>query len=295
MDYQTLKYQVEEGILTLSLHRPEQLNAFTVTMSKELIAAYDRASQDDQIRVIVLTGSGKAFCAGMDLSHEGNVFGLDESLHPTLDDVTARRFDPEISEGVMDTGGQVTLAMYRCTKPIIAAINGAAVGIGATMTCAADIRFISEQARVGFVFSKLGIVPEACSSWFLPKIVGVSRALEWTYRADILAAQELQDGGFVKAVLSPEELLPEAYRLAKTIASRAPVSIALIRQMMYHNSAQASPVEAHKVESLGMFYSSLQDGNEGVQAFLEKRPSQFQSRVSDGMPDFYPWWDSADS
>jgi len=293
MTYKTIEYRVENSILTLSLSRPEQMNAFTVEMSKELIAAYDRASQDDEVRAIVLTGAGKAFCAGMDLNPEGNVFGLDESLNPTLADVTERRHEPKIKEGLMDTGGQVTLAMYRCTKPIIAAINGAAVGIGATMTCAADIRFASEKARVGFVFSKLGIVPEACSTWFLPKIVGISQALEWTYRADILSAEELKEGRFIKAILAPDDLLPEAYRLAATFVSRAPVSIALIRQMMYHNSAQPSPLEAHKIESLGMFYSSVTDGKEGVNAFLEKRPTEFKSKVSQDMPEFYPWWEES--
>ena len=293
MTYKTIEYRVENSILTLTLSRPEQMNSFTVEMSKELIAAYDRASQDDEVRAIVLTGSGKAFCAGMDLNPEGNVFGLDESLNPTLADVTERRHEPKIKEGLMDTGGQVTLAMYRCTKPIIAAINGAAVGIGATMTCAADIRFASEKARVGFVFSKLGIVPEACSTWFLPKIVGISQALEWTYRADILSAEELKDGRFIKAILAPDDLLPAAYRLAATFVSRAPISIALIRQMMYHNSAQPSPLEAHKIESLGMFYSSVTDGKEGVNAFLEKRSTEFKSRVSQDMPEFYPWWEES--
>ena len=293
MTYKTIEYRVENSILTLTLSRPEQMNAFTVEMSKELIAAYDRASQDDEVRAIVLTGAGKAFCAGMDLNPEGNVFGLDESLNPTLADVTERRHEPKIKEGLMDTGGQVTLAMYRCTKPIIAAINGAAVGIGATMTCAADIRFASEKARVGFVFSKLGIVPEACSTWFLPRIVGISQALEWTYRADILSAEELKEGRFIKAILAPDDLLPEAYRLAATFVSRAPVSIALIRQMMYHNSAQPSPLEAHKIESLGMFYSSVTDGKEGVNAFLEKRPTEFKSKVSQDMPEFYPWWEES--
>lgn len=291
MQYETIQYQLENNILTLVLNRPEKMNAFTVQMSRELIQAYDRASQDDDVRVIVLTGNGKAFCAGMDLNPDGNVFGLNESLQPTMEDVQKRANDNEIKHGVMDTGGQVTLAMYRCTKPIIAAINGAAVGIGATMTLAADIRLASTNARIGFVFSKLGIVPEACSSWFLPRIVGISQALEWVYRGDVLEVEEAKNGGLLKSVHAPENLLDEAYTLAGKMLQRAPVSIALMRQMMYRNSAQADPRAAHEVESLAMFYTSQEAGKEGVNAFLEKRPAKFVQKVSQNMPEFYPWWE----
>ena len=291
MNYQTIRFEVREGILTITLHRPEQMNAFTPEMANELIDAFQRASTDDAIRAVIVTGAGKAFCAGMDLSAPGNVFGLDESLRPTLEDLHERLDDPPIVHGVRDTGGRVTLAIYECTKPVICAINGAAVGIGATMTLAMDIRLASEKARIGFVFGKIGIVPEACSSWFLPRIVGIQQALEWVYTADIFDAQEALRGRLVKAVYPPEQLLEEARKLAhKIVDNRSPVAVALTRQMLYRNSAQAHPVEAHRVDSLGMFYTSIADGKEGVRSFLDKRPPEFSSRASVDLPLFYKEW-----
>ncbi len=290
MDYNTLRYEVADNILTLTLNRPEQLNAFTVEMANELIAAFERASEDDEVRAVVVTGEGRAFCAGMDLSVEGNVFGLNEDLRPTLADMEGRLEDPEMIAGVRDTGGRVTLAIYDCKKPVIAAINGAAVGIGATMTCAMDIRLASEKARIGFVFNKIGITPEACSTWFLPRIVGISQALEWVYSAEILDAEAARAGGLVKAVVAPEDLLEEAYAIARRIAAFSPVSIALTRQMMYRNAAAPSPLDAHKVDSLAIFYASLDSGKEGVASFLEKRDAKFTDRASTDMPPFYPWW-----
>jgi enoyl-CoA hydratase/carnithine racemase len=288
--YETLRYEVADGILTLWLSRPESLNAFTVTMADELESAFDRASADDDVAAIVVTGEGRAFCAGMDLSSEGNVFGLDETQRPTMADVTDRFDDPAIIEGVRDTGGRVSLAVYRCTKPVIAAINGAAVGIGATMTLPMDVRIASEKARIGFVFGRLGIVPEACSTWFLPRIVGISRALELVYSADILDAHQALDAGLVREVVPAEELLPTAYALARRfVEGRSQVATALMRQMMYRNSAQPDPVVAHQVESLAMFYASIGDGKEGVAAFLEKRAAEFTSQASTDMPPFYPW------
>ncbi len=291
MTYNTLDYTVQDGILTLTLNRPEQMNAFTVEMANELVAAFNRASDDDAVRAIVVTGAGKAFCAGMDLSKPGNVFGLDEQQQPTLKDMHERLDDPAIFDGVRDTGGRVTLSIYNCKKPVIGAINGAAVGIGATMTLAMDVRLASEKARIGFVFGKIGIVPEACSSWFLPRIVGISQALEWCYSGDILTAEEARAGGLVKAVLPPDQLLPEAYKLAKKfVENRSPVAIALARQMLYRNSAQPHPVEAHKIDSLAVFYTSLKDGKEGVSSFLEKRAPAFKSQASTDMPAFYKDW-----
>ena len=291
MSYNTLRYETADCILTLTLNRPEHLNAFTVEMGHELIEAFNRASNDDDVRAIVVTGQGKAFCAGMDLSVDGNVFGLNEALTPTMEDMDKRMDDPEIVAGVRDLGGRVTLAIYDCNKPVIAAINGAAVGIGATMTCAMDIRLAAEHARIGFVFNKIGITPEACSSWFLPRIVGISQALEWVYSADVLKAEQALAGKFLKAVVPADQLLEEAYTIARRIAQHSPVAIALTRQMMYRNAAQPHPIEAHKVDSLAIFYTSLNSGKEGVQSFLDKRPANFTQRTSTDMPPFYPWWE----
>lgn len=288
--YNTLDYRVDQRILTLTLNRPEQMNAFTVEMANELVHAFNRASEDDDVGAIVVTGSGKAFCAGMDLSVPGNVFGLDETQEPTLDDMHERLDDPAIHDGVRDTGGRVTLAIYECKKPVIAAINGPAVGIGATMTLAMDIRLASEKARIGLVFGKIGIVMEACSSWFLPRIVGMQQALEWVLSADIFDGHEAQRGGLVKAVYPPEQLLEEAYKLAHKFAdNKSPVATAIMRQMLYRNSAQPHPLEAHRIDSLGMFYTSIGDGKEGVKSFLEKRAPEYAGKASQ-MPPFYPWW-----
>ncbi|MGQ9427412.1 SlyX family protein [Gilvimarinus sp. F26214L] len=290
MQYNTLKTSNDRGVLTLTLNRPEQLNAFTVEMARELIDFFEAVNRDDEVKAIVVTGAGRAFCAGMDLSAEGNVFGLDESLRPRMSDMEQRFDDPAIVDGVRDTGGRVSLAIYNCCKPVIAAINGAAVGIGATMTLPMDIRLASDKVKVGFVFGKLGIVPEACSTWFLPRLVGLSQALEWVYTADIFDAQEAQRGGLVKEVVPGDQLLEAAHALARKIVdARSPVAVALARQMLYRNSAQRHPVEAHKVDSLAMFYTSIGDGKEGVESFLHKRAPQFTSRVSRDMPPFYPW------
>ncbi len=289
MAYNTLLWEVEDRVLTLTLNRPEQMNAFTVEMAHELIDAFERASEDDAVGAVVVTGAGRAFCAGMDLSAPGNVFGLDESQTPTLADMHDRLDDPAIVDGVRDTGGRVTLAIFNCKKPVIAAINGAAVGIGATMTLAMDIRMASEKARIGFVFGKLGIVPEACSSWFLPRLVGPQQALEWVLSAEIFDAAEALRGGLARSVHAPETLVADAQALArKFIAGRSPVAVALARQMLLRNAAQPHPLEAHRIDSLAMFYASIGDGKEGVAAFLEKREPQFTGRASQ-MPPFYPW------
>ncbi len=290
MNFKTIKYEIKDFILTITLNRPDALNAFTTEMANELIEAFNQASEDDDIRAIVVTGEGRAFCAGMDLSVEGNVFGLDEDYEPTLNDMNSKLDDPEFINGVRDTGGRVALAIYECKKPVIAAINGAAVGIGATMTCAMDIRLASEYARIGFVFNKIGITPEACSTWFLPRIVGISTALEWTYTGEILKPEVAHAAGYVKGVYPANVLLEEAYKIARKIAEHSPVAIALTRQMMYRNSAKDHPLEAHKVDSLSIYYASLKDGKEGVASFLEKRSPEFKQKASTDMPDFYPWW-----
>lgn len=290
MKYKTIDYTTQDSILTLTLSRPDHMNAFTTEMSHELIDAFSRASDDDAVGAIVITGAGKAFCAGMDLNSAGNVFGLNESLNPTLHDMRERSHEMEIEDGVRDSGGRVVLAMYDCKKPIIGAINGAAVGIGATMACAMDIRLASEKARVGFVFNKIGITPEACSSWFLPRLVGMQTALEWCYTAEILSAETLLKERFVKAVYAPEDLLNKAYALAARMVNFSQVSMALTRQMMYRNSAQDHPMKAHEVDSLAIYYASQNSGKEGVQSFLDKRAPNFTQKASTDMPSFYPWW-----
>ena len=292
MDYQynTLHTALDQGVLTLTLNRPEQMNSFTVEMANELVDFFTKASEDDVIGAIVVTGAGRAFCAGMDLSREGNVFGLDESLQPTLQDLQERGEEPRIKDGVRDTGGRVTLSIFECKKPVICAINGAAVGIGLTMTLAMDIRLASNKAKMGFVFGKLGICNEACSSWFLPRIVGIQQALEWVYTADIFGAEEALTGRLVKAVYPADQLLAEAHALAlRMIKGKSPIATALMRQMMYRNSAAPHPRDAHNVDSLAMFYTSIADGKEGVNAFLEKRDADYTGRAS-MMPSFYPWW-----
>jgi len=287
VNYSTIDYRVENHILTLLINRPDAMNAWTVEMCDEMVHAFNRASDDDDVRVVVVTGAGKAFCAGMDLSTGGNVFGLDESKTPTM----AEMEDYQDMTGVRDTAGRLTLAIYECKKPVIGAINGAAVGVGATMICAMDIRLASEKARVGFVFGKIGIVAEGCSTWFLPRIVGMQQALKWMLSAEIFDAQDALAGGFVSEVCEPDNLLPRAYEMARQIADNcAPVSAALMRQMLYRNSAASHPAEAHKVESLAVFYTSQVDGKEGVAAFLEKRKADFPAQASNGMPPFYPWW-----
>jgi enoyl-CoA hydratase/carnithine racemase len=287
----TIDYDIgDDGVLLITLNMPERMNAFTVQMADELEQAFRDANSDDNVRAVIVTGAGRAFCAGMDLSVKGNVFGLDERLRPTIDDMRHRIGDPAIARGVRDTGGRVTLAIYECRKPVIGAINGAAVGIGATMTLAMDVRIASDTARFGFVFGRLGITLEACSSWFLPRIVGLQQALEWIYSADIFDAQEALRGRLVRSVHSQDTLLDDARRLAlKFVDGRSPVATALARQMIYRNSAQSHPLDAHRVESLAMFYTSIGDGKEGLAAFLEKRAPAFSGKAS-VLPPFFPWW-----
>jgi len=291
MDYSTIRYEVEDdGILVVTLNRPDKLNAFTVEMCEELIDAFGRASGDDAVRAVVVTGEGRAFCAGMDLSVGGNVFGLDESMNPTIEDLRENPDDPALVKGVRDTGGRVTLAIYDCLKPVIGAINGVAVGIGSTMLLPMDFRFASEKARFGFVFGRIGITLEACSSFFLPRIVGIEQALEWAYRAEIFDAAEAHAKGLVRAVVPAESLLDEAKTFARSLVTdRSPVSVALIRQLINRNAPMETPWDAHLTESLAVFYSSQEDGREGVRAFNEKRPAQFTGKASQ-MPPFFPWY-----
>jgi enoyl-CoA hydratase/carnithine racemase len=290
--YATLATRLADRILTVRLNRPDRLNAFTVEMAQELEALFRSVSDDDAVGAVIVTGEGRAFCAGMELGSEGNVFGLDGTQRPTLADMRDRLDAPEIRDGVRDTGGRVTLAIFDCKKPVIAAINGAAVGIGATMTLAMDFRLASASARIGFVFGKLGIVPEACSSWFLPRLVGEQTALEWVLTAEILTPDQALAGGLLRSVhADSESLLAEATALARRIVeARSPVAIALARQMIRRNPALPHPLAAHRIDSLAMFYTSLGDGQEGVAAFKAKRPPAFTGKASE-MPPFYPWWE----
>lgn len=289
MKLTTLKTQTTRGILIVTLNRPDSLNAFTVTMADELEFVFRQVNDMDDVRAVVVTGAGKAFCAGMDLGVDGNAFGLDESLAPQMEAMEDLH-SPALSR-VRDTGGRVTLAIYDCRKPVIAAINGAAVGIGATMTLAMDARLVADRGRIGFVFGKLGIVPEAASSWFLPRIVGIDTALDLTYSAAILSADQALEIGLVRSVLPEEALMDEALELAdRWTGGRSPVAMALTRQLIYRNSAARHPVEAHKTDSLAVFYTSIADGAEGVSAFREKRRPEFQATASGDMPPFYDDW-----
>ena len=279
MNFEHIKYEVADRILTITLNRPEKLNAFTGLMSKELIEAFDLADEDDDVRAIIVTGEGRGFCAGADLSSGGD------------------SFDSEAAKGGIDdhrdSGGTVTLRIFESKKPIIAAINGPAVGIGATMTLAMDIRLASEKAKIGFVFARRGITAEAASSWFLPRIVGIGQALEWTMPGRVFTAWEALEGRLVGSVLKPENLLPAANKIAREIADNtSAVSVALTRQMMWKMLGADHPMEAHKIDSKCIYYMGMAaDSYEGVTSFLEKRPAKFTMKPSVDMPDFYPWWE----
>ena len=283
MAYSTILYEVEDNVLTLTLNRPDKLNAFTRDMMHELINAFDKADEDDNVRAIIITGAGRGFCAGADLSVGADTFNADI------------REDRE-SGLQRDGGGLLTLRIFESKKPVIAAINGPAVGIGATMLLPMDIRICSTDAKIGFVFSRRGIVPEACSSYFLPKIVGISQALEWCISGRVFPAGEALTGGLVRSVHDPDELIGAARTIAGEIANKtSAVSVALIRQMLWKMLGADHPMEAHKIDSRGIYYCGKSDDvKEGVESFLEKRPAKFPLKVSKDMPEFYPWWQERD-
>jgi enoyl-CoA hydratase/carnithine racemase len=278
MEFEQIRTDVTDRVLTITLNRPERLNAWTPTMGRELITAFDRADADDEVRVVVVTGAGRGYCAGADLASGGETF--DWRQRETAGAVPR------------DGGGQFTLRVFDCTKPVIAAINGPAVGIGATMTLAMDIRLAADDARIGFVFTRRGIVPEACSSWFLPRIVGISRAMEWVATGRVFSAQEALEAGLVRSLHPSGELLDAAYGLAGEIADNtAPVSVALARRMLWTMRGAEHPMRAHRADSRGMFARGQSaDAREGVESFLQKRPAKFPDRVSDGLPDLLPGW-----
>jgi enoyl-CoA hydratase/carnithine racemase len=280
MDYEQILYSVEDRILTLTLNRVERLNAFTGVMCRELIDAFDRADADDSVRAVIVTGAGKAFCAGADLGGGSKTF--DASARGARDSIEEHR----------DGGGLLTLRIYDGKKPVIAAINGAAVGIGITMTLPMDVRIASTGARMGFVFARRGIVPEACSSWFLPRVVGITRAAEWVYTGRVFGAEEALAGGLVSRLVAPEDLLTTARAIAHEIADNtSAMSVALTRQMLWKMLGADHPMEAHRIDSKAVYWTGrAADAHEGVSAFLEKRSAKFTLKPS-AMPEFYPWWE----
>ncbi|MFM8957759.1 MAG: crotonase/enoyl-CoA hydratase family protein [Actinomycetota bacterium] len=280
-DFTQIRYEVSEAVATITLARPEKMNAFTGVMMHELLKAFDQVDADDAVRAVIVTGDGKAFCAGADLSGGAKTF--DDGDWSSPNDDRLRR----------DGGGRVTLRIFDCKKPVIGAINGAAVGIGATMTLPMDVRLASTAARIGFVFTRRGIVPEACSSWFLPRVVGISRAAEWVYTGRILSAQEALDGGLVRALHAPDDLLPAARTLAREIADNTSgVSVALSRQMLWRMLGASHPMAAHRADSRGIQLRGRSgDAHEGVMSFLEKRAAKFTDSVSSDLPDIFPDWE----
>ena len=282
MQYQDIRYQVSKQILTITLNRPDRLNAWTLRMRDEMLHALARANEDDDIRVIVVTGEGRAFCAGMELEREeGNIFGYD----------TPQAEELNIHE-IRDSGGELSLAIYRSKKPVIAAINGAAVGVGITMTLPMDFRIAGEGVKLGFVFSQRGIVPEACSSWFLPRLVGMQQSLEWVLSGEIFSAEEGQQHGLIRSVHPRDQVLDQAYALAeKLISKTSAVSLALARQMLWRNPNFDHPMHAHSIDSKLMYITSERlDGRDGFKAFLEKREPVFTAKVSESVPDQFDFW-----
>jgi enoyl-CoA hydratase/carnithine racemase len=281
MDSTQTRYEVEKGIAAITLNRPEQMNALTPVMRKELIAHLREADEDDAVRVVVVTGAGKAFCAGADLSSGPSAFerAVQEGRKVNL---AQHR----------DGGGQISLAIFRCRKPVIGAINGHAVGVGITMTLPMDIRVVSEEAKIGFVFTRRGVVPEACSSWFLPRIVGISKAAEWIYTGRVFRASEEADSGLFNHVVPQEKVLERSMAVAGEIAENtSPVCVSLGKALLWHGHTEVDPQSAHLIDSKVFYWAGLQkDAREGVQSFLEKRPPRFTMKVSSDLPDFYPWW-----
>jgi enoyl-CoA hydratase/carnithine racemase len=280
-EFTQIAYEVADGVATITLDRPEALNAFTGTMMNEIIAAFDRTDADDAVRAVIVTGRGRGFCAGADLSRGGDTFAAGGG-----GGTDARTGIPR------DGGGMVSLRIFASLKPVIGAINGPAVGVGVTMTLPMDIRMASTSARFGFVFAKRGIVPEAASSWFLPRLVGISSAMEWVSTGRIFSADEARERGLVRSVHAPDDLLPAARELAAEIAANtAPVSVALSRQMLWRMLGAPHPMEAHRVDSRGIQQRGRSaDAREGVTSFLEKRPAAFPDKVSDGLPAIFPGW-----
>jgi enoyl-CoA hydratase/carnithine racemase len=298
MERQETILEIADGVATLTLNRPDKLNAFTGRMMHEIISAFDETDARDDVKVVIVTGAGRAFCAGADLSAGAKTFDYDARDDDTgsrAGQASPVRGDGSVDyshEGVRDGGGRVTLRIFESLKPVIGAVNGPAVGIGVTMQLPMDIRIASETAKFGFVFARRGIVPEACSSWFLPRLVGISRAMEWCATGRVFGAQEALEGGLVRQVTPADQLMAAAQALAREIADNtAPVSVALTRQMLWRMLGADHPMEAHKLDSRAIYARGRQsDAREGVVSFLEKRHASYPDKVSANMPDFYPWW-----
>ncbi|WP_262693562.1 crotonase/enoyl-CoA hydratase family protein [Kordiimonas aquimaris] len=280
MTFETIETEIAEGIYTILLNRPDRMNAFTVQMARELITALDIADNDDAVRSVIVSGNGRAFCAGMDLSTEGNVFGLDETIAPESPDMVRNR----------DVGGEVVLRLYRMKKPVIGAINGASVGVGSTMQLPMDIRIGSPFSKFGFVFSQRGITLESCSSWFLPRLVGIQKALEWSFRGNVFGAEEALANGLISEIVDSEGLIKRAREIAHEITENtSAVSVAFNRQLLWRMMGASHPMEAHAAESRTMYHTSTRDGKEGVQSFLDKRPPEFTDSISQGAPRGFNW------
>ncbi len=294
MDFTQIALDIDGPIATITLDREAKLNAFTGTMMTELIAAFDITDADDAVRAVIVTGRGRAFCAGADLSAGAATFDYEKQGGPRTGPVQADGSIDYSDEAVRDGGGRVTTRIFASLKPVIAAVNGPAVGIGVTMQLAMDVRMASESARFGFVFARRGIVPEAGSSWFLSKLVGLPKALEWCMTGRVFGADEALAGGLVRSVHAPDDLLPAARALALEIAENtAPVSVALTRQMLWRMAGAASPWDAHRLDSRAIYARGRAgDAKEGVVSFLEKRAPVYPDKVSTDMPDFYPWWEA---
>ncbi|MGJ3256434.1 MAG: enoyl-CoA hydratase-related protein [Alcanivorax sp.] len=282
MDYQHIRTDLDEKILTITLNRPDRLNAFTLRMKDELVHAFGEADQNDAVRAVIVTGAGKVFCAGMEMQPEegGNVFGYDdaEGMNPPL-------------EQIRDSGGEVSLAIYNCRKPVIGAINGAAVGVGITMTLPMDIRLVAANSKIGFVFTQRGLTPEACSSWFLPRVVGIQKAMEWVISGDIFMAEEGVEAGLFHSAHDKAEVVDVARCIArKMIAKSSPVAAALAKQMLWRNPNFAHPMQAHAVESKMIYWSNeFWDGRDGFTSFLEKREPRFETAMTD-IPTQFDFW-----
>jgi enoyl-CoA hydratase/carnithine racemase len=285
-EFETLLYDAADGVATITLNRPNKLNAFTGGMMTDLIAAFDHTDADDAVRAVIVTGAGRAFCAGADLSAGGSTF---DRSHPQA----LEREEGKVGDLYRDGGGRVTLRIFDSLKPVIAAVNGPAVGVGVTMQLPMDIRIASTEARFGFVFARRGITPEAASSWFLPKVVGLSTALEWCYTGRVFPASEALERGLVRSVHAPDDLLPAARALAREIADNtAPVSVALTRRMLWRLAGAEHPMLAHRADSRAIqSRGASADTKEGVSAFLEKRPAVYPDRISDGLPELFPEWE----